>query len=83
MRRGEAQLTDAGSSDGSPLVATGVMRFGRVEVSEADLKELSRSVLIDRLTAGGLSRLSAERIIAIERGLAERGRARAHMQARR
>jgi hypothetical protein len=60
-----------------------VVRFGRVDIGEAELKALTSSALIDRLIAGGISRLSAERIAAIERGNAERGRARAHAQSRR
>ena len=61
----------------------GVLRFGRLEISETELKELSGAALVDRLMAGGISRLSAERIVAIEHGVAEPSRARSHMQARR
>jgi hypothetical protein len=39
--------------------------------------------LVERLVAGGASRLTAERMVAIERGEAEPGRARRHAQARR
>jgi hypothetical protein len=60
-----------------------VLRFGRVEMSEAELQGLSDSGLRDRLVAGGISRLSAERIVAIARGKAECGRARAHGPLRR
>jgi hypothetical protein len=60
-----------------------VSRFGGVEISDAELKGLSDSALVERLTGSGFSRLSAERIVAIARGIAERGRARTHMQARR
>jgi hypothetical protein len=61
----------------------GVARFGRLEITEDELKELSSAALVDRLIAGGISRLSAERIVAIEHGQAEPSRARSHMQARR
>jgi hypothetical protein len=61
----------------------GVLRFGRLEISESELKGLSSAALVDRLMAGGISRLSAERIAAIEQGSAEPSRARSHMQARR
>jgi len=59
-----------------------VRSFGRVEIAEADLKTLSSSLIVDRLVAGGVSRLSAERIVAIEQGIAEPGRARYRMNAR-
>jgi hypothetical protein len=39
--------------------------------------------LVQRLVAEGASRLTAERIAAIERGDAEPGRARRHPQSRR
>jgi hypothetical protein len=61
----------------------GIAHLGGIEIPESELKALSTSALVERLAAGGLSRLSAERIAAIERGIAEPGRARAHMQARR
>jgi hypothetical protein len=59
------------------------IRFGDVEITSTDLKSLSSSVIVDRLVAGGVSRLTAERIVAIERGTAEPGRARPHATARR
>jgi hypothetical protein len=61
----------------------GLIRFGRVEISEVELKGLNDFALRERLIAGGISRLSAERIVAIERGKAECGRARPHRQAHR
>jgi hypothetical protein len=59
-----------------------VERFGRPLPSEADTKRLDRSAHVERLVAGGVSRLTAERIVAIERGEAEPGRARRHTQSR-
>ena len=60
-----------------------VARFGSVEITEFELRMLSSPALVDRLVGGGISRLSAERMVAIERGSAEAGRARRHTQARR
>jgi hypothetical protein len=53
------------------------------EHSDPDRNHLEDSALVDHLVAGGASRLTAERIVAIERGEAEPGRARRHVQARR
>ena len=60
-----------------------VVRLGSIEISDLELKRLSGAALTDRLVAGGMSRLSAERTVEIERGTAEPSRARAHAQARR
>jgi hypothetical protein len=60
-----------------------VARLGKVEIEEWDLKWLSSTELVARLVAGGVSRLTAERFIAIERGSAEPGRARPHPISRR
>jgi hypothetical protein len=55
----------------------------RLEISETDMRELSSAVLIGRLVKRGVSRLTAERFIAIQRGEAVPGRARFHTTARR
>lgn len=60
-----------------------VVRFGSIEISTNEVKQLDDDGLIERLVAGGMSRLSAARVVAIERGGAEPGRARVHAQARR
>jgi hypothetical protein len=60
-----------------------VARFGKVEIADAEVKRLSEAALVDRLVAGGMSRLSAERTVEIDRGTAECGRARPHSKARR
>ena len=60
----------------------GVVRFGSVEIANAELKQLDDDGLVDRLLAGGMSRLSAARVVAIERGDAEPSRARIRSQAR-
>ncbi|HWB56621.1 MAG TPA: hypothetical protein VG479_06775 [Gaiellaceae bacterium] len=67
----------------TPADSPDVVRFGSVEISDADVQRLSGAALVDRLVAGGISRLSAERMVEIEQGTAEAGRARAHAQARR
>jgi hypothetical protein len=57
-------------------------RLDRAEVTEAEAKMLTWASPVERLVAGGISRLSAERIVEIEQGSAEPGRARRHTQAR-
>jgi hypothetical protein len=54
-----------------------------VEISESELMLLSDTVLVARLVAGGVSRLTAERFVEIQRGAGESGRARPHAMARR
>jgi hypothetical protein len=58
-------------------------RLARIEISESEMQLLSSTALVARLVAGGVSRLTAERFIAIQRGSAEAGRARPHAIARR
>jgi hypothetical protein len=77
--RGHQSYSMAPSSVPLP---TGIARLRRIGITEAAAKKLSSSALVDRLVASGISRLSAERIVAIERG-AEPGRARNHSKARR
>jgi hypothetical protein len=60
-----------------------VTRLGGLEIAGAELKKLSGAALIERLVASGFSRLGAERMVAIERGTAEPGRARTRAHARR
>lgn len=50
--------------------------------SESELRLLSANVLVGRLVARGVSRLTAERFVEIQRGNAEPGRARAHPVSR-
>jgi hypothetical protein len=57
-------------------------RLARVEISESDMRLLSNTVLVARLVAGGVSRLTAERFVEIQRGTAESGRARRHALSR-
>ena len=58
-------------------------RLASIEISKSDLHFLSDTALVARLVAGGVSRLTAERFIEIQRGSAEVGRARPHAVARR
>ena len=55
----------------------------RLEISETDMRELSSAVLVGRLVKRGVSRLTAERFVAIQRGETAPGRARFHTTARR
>jgi hypothetical protein len=63
----------------SPMIG----RVERVGISDSDMEALSTAVLVDRLVAGGVSRLTAERFLEIQRGSAEAGRARPHLLSRR
>jgi hypothetical protein len=58
-------------------------RVERVGISESEMQLLSVTVLVDRLVAGGVSRLTAQRFVEIQRGSGEAGRARPHMLSRR
>jgi hypothetical protein len=58
-------------------------RLASIEISKSDMQLLSTTALVARLVAGGVSRLTAERFIAIQRGSAEAGRARTHTLSRR
>jgi hypothetical protein len=57
-------------------------RFGKLEIPDAEAKRLSATAIVERLVAHGSSRLTAERIVAIERGGEEPSRARRHGRAR-
>jgi hypothetical protein len=63
----------------SPMIG----RVERVGISQSDMEVLSTAVLVDRLVAGGVSRLTAERFLEIQRGSGEAGRARPHLLSRR
>jgi hypothetical protein len=54
-----------------------------IQLAVKEMKALSNAMVVERLVDGGLSRLSAERIVEIERGAVEPGRARAHTTSRR
>jgi hypothetical protein len=61
----------------------GVTTFGRLEFADPDVDSLSDTMIVLRLVESGVSRLSAERIVAVQRGEVEPGRARRHTQAHR
>jgi hypothetical protein len=54
-----------------------------VEIPETELKRLSNGALVERLVSGGVSRLTAERFVEIQRGDVHPGRARPHSTSRR
>jgi len=55
-----------------------VARLGTVEIEDAVVKRLSSPALVERLVANGVSRLTAQRIVELERQGAGPGRARPH-----
>jgi hypothetical protein len=54
-----------------------------IQLAVKEMKALSNAMVVERLVDGGVSRLSAERIVEIERGVVEPGRARTHTTSRR
>jgi hypothetical protein len=61
----------------------GVTLFGTLEIADSELQWLSNTAIVARLVERGVSRLSAERIVAVRRGGIEPGRARRHAQGHR
>jgi hypothetical protein len=61
----------------------GVTLFGVLEIPNSELRYLSNAMIVERLVASGVSRLSADRIVAVQRGDDEPGRARRHGQSHR
>jgi hypothetical protein len=57
--------------------------FGTLEIADSEMQWLSNTAIIARLIESGVSRLSAERIVAVQRGGIEPGRARRHGQSHR
>jgi hypothetical protein len=62
-------------------LATKIVRT--LKISDVDAARLTGRALVERLVDNGISRLTAERFVAIEKGAVEAGRARPHTQARR
>jgi hypothetical protein len=58
----------------------GVTLFGTLEIADSEVQELSNAAIVARLVETGLS---AERIVAVQRGGNEPGRARRHAQSHR
>ena len=59
------------------------MKAEEIQLAVKEMKALSNAMVVERLVDGGVSRLSAERIVEIERGAVEPGRARTHTMSRR
>jgi hypothetical protein len=57
--------------------------FGELELTKAEAEELSDAAIVERLVDTGHSRLTAARIVEVERGEGELGRARPHKTGRR
>jgi hypothetical protein len=57
--------------------------FGELELTEAEAEKLSDAAIVERLVETGVSRLTAARIVEVERGDGHVGRARPHSMARR
>jgi len=54
-----------------------------IQIEVREMKALSNAMVVARLVDRGVSRLTAERIVEIERSRAEPGRARTHTMSRR
>jgi len=61
----------------------GNSQFGSLSLSDSQLSRLRDWEVVDLLVEAGSSRLTAERMVEIEGGEAEPGRARPHGMARR
>ncbi|TML63244.1 MAG: hypothetical protein E6G22_06665 [Actinobacteria bacterium] len=59
------------------------MKTEEIQVAVQEMKALSNAMVVARLVDQGVSRLSAERIVEIEREACEPGRARTHTMSRR
>jgi hypothetical protein len=60
-----------------------VTLFGTLEIANSELRWLSDTAIVERLVESGISRLTAERIVEVQRGEVEPGRARRHGQSHR
>jgi hypothetical protein len=58
------------------------MKAEEIQLAVREMKALSNSMVVERLVAAGVSRLSAVRIVEIEREACEPGRARTHSMSR-
>ena len=59
------------------------MKTEDIQLAVEEKKALSNAMVVERLVDRGVSRLSAQRIVEIERGAVEPGRARTHTTSRR
>jgi hypothetical protein len=53
-----------------------------IEIAIREMEGQSRASVVARLVDSGVSRLTAERVVEIQRGAAEPGRARTHTTSR-
>jgi hypothetical protein len=54
-----------------------------IQLAVREMKALSNAMVVERLVDAGISRLSAMRIVEVERNACEPGRARTHTMSRR
>ena len=59
------------------------MKAEEIQLAVREMKLLSNAMVVERLVASGVSRLSAVRIVEVEREAGEPGRARTHTMSRR
>ena len=59
------------------------MKAEEIQLAVSEMKALSNAMVVERLVDAGVSRLSAVRIVEIERSACEPGRARTHTMSRR
>ena len=63
-------------------VSEDVVVFGKLAIPEREASELSDAAVVRRLVASGVSWLTAERIVSIERNAEPASRARRRAQSR-
>ena len=59
------------------------MKAEEIQLAVREMKSLSNAMVVERLVDAGISRLSAQRIVEVERDACEPGRARTHTMSRR
>jgi hypothetical protein len=64
-------------------IEAGVTLFGTLKIRNSELRYLSNAMIVERLVESGFSRVSADRIVAVQRGQVEPGRARRHAHGHR
>ena len=59
------------------------MKAEEIQLAVREMTALSNAMVVERLVDAGISRLSAQRIVEVERQACEPGRARTHTMSRR